>query len=125
MEIVVNDINIHMPNISPLKHSSGIKILGIFLINVRDKFLEALDVVFDSNDSLLYPMLLKLLLQDLLLDFNKTKCVGTDYNIKDLMKFLMKELNSRERMKAMMAHQRNHDSWRQLYPNSIITKVVD
>jgi len=93
-------VNVHLNkllNITPLKHSSDIKMLRKIYddIQINIRSLESLNVSLDSYGSLLSPILLKILPEDLALQFNM-EFYGVDYGVKDILSFLSKQLVSRE-----------------------------
>ncbi|XP_054721262.1 uncharacterized protein LOC129231039 [Uloborus diversus] len=94
-------INAHMSNllnISPLRNSDDTKSFRNMYdrIQTQIRSLECLGVSTDSYGNLLCPILMKMLPRDIILDFNK-EYTDLKYTLKEIMNFLLRQLNSRER----------------------------
>nr|XP_042908429.1 uncharacterized protein LOC122271415 [Parasteatoda tepidariorum] len=98
-------INAHMNNIinmQPLKNSRDVIAFRKFYdnINTQIRSLESLGLVCKNYGNVLCPILIKILPPDLVLEYNRRES-ETESDIKELLSFLSKELNSRERSAIM------------------------
>ena len=97
-DIVINSHMTKLLNLEPVRNSSNIKALRILYdqleINIRS--LESLRVVAGSYGQLLCPIVMKLLPNDLSLDYNRARESKSEFNILELMEFFKLELEARE-----------------------------
>ncbi|GFY51240.1 reverse transcriptase domain-containing protein [Trichonephila inaurata madagascariensis] len=100
-EIVVNAHMSILLNLYPVKDSNNViglrKLYDICKIQIRS--LESLNVTFGMYGHLLQPILLKLLPEDLDLDFNRKqlgKKEGSTFDVMELLQFLKAEIECRE-----------------------------
>lgn len=97
-DLVISSHMNKLLNLEPVKSSSNIKALRTLYdsceINIRS--LNSLGIVSDSYGSLLGPVILKLLPDDMNLEFNKKRSSKQQYNITELLDFIRLEVESRE-----------------------------
>ena len=97
-DLVISSHMNKLLNLDPVKSSSNVKALRTLYdsceINIRS--LNSLGIVSESYGSLLGPIILKLLPDDLNLEFNKRRNSKQQYNITELLDFIRLEVESRE-----------------------------
>ncbi|GFW67340.1 DUF1758 domain-containing protein [Trichonephila clavipes] len=102
-------INSHMQkllSVTLLKRSDDTKVLRQFfdMCQTQIRSLESLDVSFESFSNVLCPLILNCLPSDLVLEFNK-ETDGSEYKLDELLKFLNKQINARERTESSISTQ--------------------
>lgn len=95
-------INAHMNkllNLNPVKKSTDIVTLRSFYdeCEIQVRCLETMGVVSDSYGTLLCTILMKMMPEDLALEFSRLRGENDTLNVKDLLEFLQREIESRER----------------------------
>ncbi|XP_055944625.1 uncharacterized protein LOC129975587 [Argiope bruennichi] len=97
-DFIINSYMSRLLNLEPVRNSSHVKGLRRLYddieINIRN--LKSLDVTEGSYGHLLNPLLLKLLPQDLVLDFHRKRSKDNNCEASEIMDFLRNEVESRE-----------------------------
>ena len=99
-------INAHMTkllNLNPVKNASDIKALRYLYDNceIQIRSLASMGVVSNTYGSLLCPILMKLTPEEMTLEFSRQKDEDDVWKVEELMNFIQKEVDSRERTANM------------------------
>ncbi|XP_054713877.1 uncharacterized protein LOC129223335 [Uloborus diversus] len=98
VDLVISSHMNNLLNLDPVKHSSNVKALRTLYdsceINIRS--LNSLGIVSESYGSLLGPIILKLLPDDMNLEFNRKRNSKKQYNVTELLDFIRLEVESLE-----------------------------
>lgn len=97
-DYIINSYMTKLLNLEPVKNSSYVKGLRRLYdeIEVNIRNLRALNVTEGSYGHLLNPLLLKLLPQDLVLDFHRKRNRDANCEVSEILTFLRNEVESRE-----------------------------
>ena len=109
-DLIINAHMLKLINIEGVKNSSNIsalrKMYDEIEINIRS--LDTLNVVSGSYSTLLHPILMKLLPDDLALEFNRKQISKSEFNVKELLEFLKVEIQCRENICLLNNKKVNH-----------------
>ncbi|XP_054709043.1 uncharacterized protein LOC129218741 [Uloborus diversus] len=98
VDLVISSHMNNLLNLDPVKYSSNVKALRTLYdsreINIRS--LNSLGIVSESYGSLLGPIILKLLPDDMNLEFNRKRNSKKQYNVTELLDFIRLEVESLE-----------------------------
>lgn len=85
-------------NLTPVKKSYDIKALRQLYdeCEIQIRSLESLGVVSDTYGSLLCPILIQMIPEDMALAYSRQKGVDDKWRVPDLLRFLQQEVQSRE-----------------------------
>ena len=103
-------ISAHMSrllNLNPVKKSSDVHALRQLYdeCEIQIRSLESLGVVSDTYGSLLCPILMKMIPDDIALEYSRQRGSDDEWKVDEIVKFLQKEVQSRERTLQMtMSH---------------------
>jgi hypothetical protein len=102
-DLVNNAHMTKMLNLNPVKNVSDIKSLRYLYDNceIQIRSLASMGVVSDTYGSLLCPILMKLIPEEITLDFSKQVEEDDVWKVEELMSFIQKEVDSRERTANM------------------------
>lgn len=100
-------VNAHMSkllNLTPVKKSSDVSALRQLYddCEIQIRSLESLGVVSDTYGSMLCPILLQMMPDDMALEYSRHRGDDDEWNVPNVLKFLQKEVQSRERTLQMM-----------------------
>lgn len=100
-------VNAHMSkllNLTPVKKSSDVSALRQLYddCEIQIRSLESLGVVSDTYGGMLCPILLQMLPEDMALEYSRQRGDQDEWKVPDVLKFLQKEVQSRERTSQMM-----------------------
>ena len=95
-------INAHMNkllNLNPIRKANDISAFRNLYdeIEVQVRSLDAVGVVSDSYGSLLCPILMKMIPEEITLEFTRRMADGSVLKVKELMEYVKREVESRER----------------------------
>ncbi|RWR98650.1 hypothetical protein B4U79_02911, partial [Dinothrombium tinctorium] len=98
-DIVINAHMNKLLNLEPVKKSSDVKQLRRLFdfCEVQIRSLETLGVATDTYGNLLCPVLMKMIPDDIALEFSRRRGKDDEWKVLDLLKFLQSEVESRER----------------------------
>ena len=99
-------ISAHMSrllNLTPVKKSSDVHALRQLYdeCEIQIRSLESLGVVSDTYGSLLCPILMKMIPDDIALEYSRQRGSDDEWKVAEIVKFLQKEVQSRERALQM------------------------
>ena len=99
-------ISAHMSrllNLNPVKKSSDVHALRQLYdeCEIQIRSLESLGVVSDNYGSLLCPILMKMIPDDIALEYSRQRGSDDEWKVDEIVKFLQKEVQSRERALQM------------------------
>jgi hypothetical protein len=90
-------------NLTPVKKSSDLNALRQLYDEweIQIRSLESLGVVSETYGSLLCPILLQMIPEDIALDYSRQRGVDDEWKVAEIISFLQKEVQSRERALQM------------------------
>lgn len=111
-DFIINSYMSKLLNLEPVRNSSHVKGLRKLYdeIEVNIRNLRALNVTEGSYGHLLNPLLLKLLPQDLVLEFQRKRNKDANCEVKEIMEFLRNEVESREICESVMSSPKGNDT---------------
>ncbi|GBM03663.1 hypothetical protein AVEN_134897-1 [Araneus ventricosus] len=109
IDFIINSYMSKLLNLEPVRNSSHVKSLRRLYdeIEVNIRNLRALNVTEGSYGHLLNPLLLKLLPQDLVLEFHRGRSKDKNCEVSEIMTFLRNEVESREISESVMISHNN------------------
>ncbi|XP_035231814.1 uncharacterized protein LOC118203642 [Stegodyphus dumicola] len=111
-EIIVRSHINHLLNLSAVKSASYLKQLRELYdtIEIQVRGLQTLGVELNSYGSLLFPLLTKLIPDSIVLDFYRQHEKDDSWNVTELLKFLRREIETRERTFLFRQTRENNES---------------
>lgn len=107
-------------NLAPVKKSSDVNALRRLYdeCEIQIRSLESLGVVSETYGSLLCPILLQMIPDDIALEYSRQRGVDDDWKVAEIVTFLQKEVQSRERALQMTnsyrtEHKAENKPWKQ------------
>ncbi|XP_042900642.1 uncharacterized protein [Parasteatoda tepidariorum] len=118
-DFIINSYMTKLLNLEPVRNSSYVKGLRKLYdeIEVNIRNLRALNVTEGSYGHLLNPLLLKLLPQELVLEFHRKRDKNKNCEVSEIMTFLRNEVESREICESVMSSPKNYESKRTPFQN--------
>lgn len=91
-------------NLTLVKKSSDVSALRQLYdeCEIQIRSLESLAVVSDTYGGMLCPILLQMMPEDMALDYSRQRGEDDEWKVRDILRFLQKEVQSRERALQMM-----------------------
>ena len=111
-DIVVNAHMTRLLNLTPVKRASDVVALRQLYdeCEVQTRSLESLGVVSETYGSLLCPILLQLIPEEIVLQYNRQRGTSDEWQVEDVMKFLQNEILSRERTMQLSRGNKERDN---------------
>lgn len=111
-DIVINAHMTKLLNLSPVKRSSDIAALRQLYdeCEIQIRSLESLGVVSETYGSLLCPILLQLIPEDIALEYSRKRGESDEWSVTHVMDFLQTEILSRERAAQLTRSNKDKDN---------------
>ncbi|GBL92837.1 hypothetical protein AVEN_51225-1, partial [Araneus ventricosus] len=118
-DFIINSYMSKLLNLEPVRNSSHVKSLRRLYdeIEVNIRNLSALNVTEGSYGHLLNPLLLKLLPQDLVLEFHRGRSKDKNCEVLEIMTFLRNEVESREICESVTSNPKSSETKRTFSQN--------
>ncbi|GFY57317.1 uncharacterized protein TNIN_467551 [Trichonephila inaurata madagascariensis] len=126
-DLIINSHMNKLLNLEPVRNSSNIRALRRLYdeleINIRS--LESLNVVSGTYGQLLCPILLKLIPEDISLEYNRKRKSNSEFDVSELVNFIKTEVECRENSKLLHApNNYSQEGYKKLFNRNIPTATT-